>query len=149
MHTKFTRSQETNLGIQKSIQTEFSLAPSSNNPTQKFPNIYTSVIIPTTRVAPRISNRRLTLPTRWLKHGYLNTINGKNIRKNSFSPSNVGLASSNGGLYVHSSPSTIPAFKIYCEIKEQVGRDQSTVVKNFLLLAQLQTMRCQGDLPTV
>ena len=37
-------------------------------------------------------------PTRWLKYGFLGTINGKNFRKNHFLPSKGGLACSDGGL---------------------------------------------------
>ena len=40
----------------------------------------------------------LTLPTRGLKYGFQGTINAKNFRKNRFSPSDGGLACSEGGL---------------------------------------------------
>ena len=38
----------------------------------------------------------LTLPTRWIKFGFQDAINAKNIRTNRFSPSNGGLACSGG-----------------------------------------------------
>ena len=40
----------------------------------------------------------LTLPMRGLKYGFQGTINAKNLRKNCISPSNGGLACSDGGL---------------------------------------------------
>ena len=40
----------------------------------------------------------LTLPTRELKCDFQCTINAKNLRKNSFSPTDGGLACSDGGL---------------------------------------------------
>ena len=51
-----------------------------------------------TGVAPGIFRRGLTLPTRGLKSGFQGTINAKNIRKNRVSPSDGGLACSDGGL---------------------------------------------------
>ena len=41
----------------------------------------------------------LTLPTRGLKYGFQGTINAKNLRKSHVSPSDGGLACSDGGLY--------------------------------------------------
>ena len=40
----------------------------------------------------------LTLPTRGLKYGFQGTVNAKILRKNRFSPSDGGLAYSDGGL---------------------------------------------------
>ena len=45
------------------------------------------------------SNGGLTLPTSWLKYGFQGTINARNLRKNRVSPSDGGLACSDGGLY--------------------------------------------------
>ena len=39
----------------------------------------------------------VTLPTRGLKYGFKGTINAKNLRKNRFSPTDRGLACSDGG----------------------------------------------------
>ena len=50
-------------------------------------------------VAPGMFRRGVTLPTRWLKYGFLGTVNGKNVRQNHFLPSKGGLACSDGGLY--------------------------------------------------
>ena len=44
------------------------------------------------------SNRGLTLPTRGLKYGYQGIVNAKNLRQNSFSSSDGGLACSDRGL---------------------------------------------------
>ena len=44
------------------------------------------------------SDGGLTLPTRGLICGFQGTTNAKNLRKNRFSPSDGGLACSNGGL---------------------------------------------------
>ena len=49
-------------------------------------------------VAPGMFRRGVALPTRWLKYGFLGTINGKNFRKNHFLPSKGRLACSDGGL---------------------------------------------------
>ena len=40
----------------------------------------------------------LNLPTRGLKYDFQGTINAKNLRKNRLSPSDGGLACSDGGL---------------------------------------------------
>ena len=48
-------------------------------------------------VAPGMFRREVALLTRWLKYGFLGTINGKNFRKNHFLPSKGGLACSDGG----------------------------------------------------
>ena len=44
------------------------------------------------------SDGGLTLPTRELNYCFQGTINGKNLRKNRVSPSDGGLACSDGGL---------------------------------------------------
>ena len=44
------------------------------------------------------SDGGLTLPTRGLKYGFQGTINTKNLRQNRFSPSDGGLACSDGWL---------------------------------------------------
>ena len=53
----------------------------------------------------------VTLPTRWLKYGFLGTINGKNFRKNHFLPSKGGLACSDGGYSPHSPPLALRCLK--------------------------------------
>ena len=40
----------------------------------------------------------LTLPTKGLKYGFQGIVNAKNLRQNSFSPSDGGLACSDRGL---------------------------------------------------
>ena len=50
------------------------------------------------------SDGGLTLPTRGLKYGFQGTINAKNLRKNCVSPSDGGLACSDGGY----SPQALP-----------------------------------------
>ena len=49
-------------------------------------------------VAPGISRRGLTLPTRRLKYGFQGTINAKHLRKNRFSPSDGGKHAPTGGI---------------------------------------------------
>ena len=54
------------------------------------------------------SDGGLTLPTRGLKCGFQGTINDKSLRKNRFSPSDGGLACSDGGLRPPSPPLAPP-----------------------------------------
>ena len=60
---------------------------------------YTSDIATCSGVVPGIFRRvGLTPPKRGLKYDFQGTINAKNLRKNRFSPSDGGLACSDGGL---------------------------------------------------
>ena len=75
------------------------------------------------------SDGGLTLPTRGLKCGFQGTINAKNLRKNRFSPSDGGLACSDGRIEPPSPPLVPPldrellpkqdTFKVTC--KSQIG----------------------------
>ena len=54
------------------------------------------------------SDRGLTLPTKGLKYGLQGIVNAKNLRQNTFSPSDVGLACSDRGAIAPLSPLALP-----------------------------------------
>ena len=58
--------------------------------------LYSRIFVHLTGVASGIFRRGLILPTRGLKYGFQGTIKARNLRKNRFSPSDGGLACSNG-----------------------------------------------------
>ena len=53
-------------------------------------------------------NQGLTLPTRGLRYGFQGIVNAKNLRENSFSPSDGGLASSDREAIAPSNPPLAP-----------------------------------------
>ena len=63
------------------------------------------------------SDRGLTLPTRGLKYGLQGIVNAKNLRQNTFSPSDGGPACSDRGTIVPSSPpGATPAIDVLLSI---------------------------------
>ena len=60
-----------------------------------------------------ISDRGLTLPTRGLNYGFQGIVNAKNLRQNSFSPSDGELECSDRGAIAPSGPPLVPPLFSY------------------------------------